>query len=108
MYNATTPARASTGFGTMLLLALLGAAAMEAQDFRAKLTVTVTDPSGAAVPGAALRLRNISTQEVLPAQTNETGSYPFLFLQPATYTLMVTAPGFRPAARENIVLQSYQ
>jgi hypothetical protein len=92
----------------MLLLALLWAGVVGAQDFRAKLTVTVTDPSGAAIPGATLALRDIATQEVFPARTSTTGSYSFLFLQPATYTLTVTAQGFRSAARENIVLQSYQ
>ena len=34
--------------------------------------------------------------------------YSFLFLQPGTYSLKVSAAGFKPTARENIALQSYQ
>lgn len=90
------------------LVAVLSAASLHAQDFRAKLTVTVTDPSGMSVPAAALELRNTSTAEVFPAKTNETGVYTYLFLQPGAYALKVTAAGFKPAERTGILLQSYQ
>jgi len=89
------------------LIALFAAAA-GAQDFRAKLTVTVTDPAGMAVPAASLELRNASTTEVSSAKANDVGVYSFLFLQPGTYSLRVSAAGFKPTARENIALQSYQ
>lgn len=79
-----------------------------AQDFRAKLAVTVTDPSGKSVPGASLELRNVTNVEVLHGTTNISGIYTFLFVQPGTYTLKVSATGFRPAQREGITLQSYQ
>lgn len=86
----------------------LFAAGAGAQDFRAKLTVTVTDPTGSAIPAATIELRNVSTTEVSPAKANEVGVYSFLFLQPGAYSLKVSAAGFRPMARENIMLQSYQ
>jgi hypothetical protein len=86
----------------------LFAFSVTAQDFRAKLTVTVSDPSGLAVVGAALDLTNAKNGEVVSAKTNETGVYSFLFVQPGTYNLKISAPGFKPAARESIVLQSYQ
>ncbi len=40
-------------------LILWAVPAVQAQDFRAKLTVTVTDPSGMSVPAAKLELRSI-------------------------------------------------
>src|SRR6185295_1254034 len=89
-------------------LALFGFGPASAQDFRAKLTVTVTDPSGLAVPSADLELTNAATGEASPAKSGENGIYSYLFLQPGTYNLKVTAPGFKPAARQNIALQSYQ
>src|SRR5262249_15167799 len=70
--------------------------------------VTVTDPSGSAVPSADLELTNASTGEASPAKTADNGVYSFLFLQPGTYNLKISAPGFKPAARQSIVLQSYQ
>lgn len=91
------------------LIAILALAfTLNAQDFRARLTVTVMDPSGKSVPAAKLELRNTSTLEVFPAQTNEAGVYTYLFLPPGAYSLEISAPGFRVARRENIVLQTYQ
>ena len=93
---------------TALGLLLFFACCATAQDFRAKLTVTVSDPSGLAVPGATLDLTNANNGEVSSAKANETGVHSFLFLLPGSYNLKVSAPGFKPAVRENIVLQSYQ
>jgi hypothetical protein len=90
----------------ILLLAAL--APLPAQDFRAKLTVTVTDPSGMSVPGATLELRSADTAEIFPAKTNDTGVYSFLFLQPGGYELKASAAGFKPAERTGIALRSYQ
>jgi hypothetical protein len=99
-------------FGKRAALCLAGSAlfcfALGAQDFRARLTVTVTDPGGNFIPGAALELQNTSTMGVLSAKTNEIGLYTFLFVQPGTFTLKVSAPGFKPAQRQDIVLQSFQ
>ena len=55
------------------LIALFAAVA-GAQDFRAKLTVTVTDPAGMAVPSASLELRNASTTEVCLGEGERCGS----------------------------------
>lgn len=91
-----------------LLAAAMVAGLAGAQDFRARLTVSVTDPAGLVVPGASLELRNGSTGEVLPGATNDAGVYSFLFLQPGAYSLKVTAAGFKSVERSGIVLQSYQ
>lgn len=91
-------------FGAVLILAC----SATAQDFRAKLTITVADPTGKSVPEATVELQNMSTGEVLPGTTNVAGIYTFLFVQPGTYNLKVSATGFRPMQRQNIMLQSYQ
>lgn len=90
------------------VLALFAVMPASAQDFRAKLSVTVRDPSGSAVPAATLELTNTSTSEVFPAQTPAAGVHTYLFLIPGTYSLKVTAPGFKPALRDGIQLQTYQ
>jgi len=92
----------------LLTLSVLAATTIQAQDFRAKLTVTVTDPSGLAIPKATLELTSVSTTEMLPATTNDTGVYTYLFLTPGNYSLKATAPGFKVAVRSGIALQSYQ
>ena len=90
------------------LLGLLLSFGLFAQDFRAKLAVTVLDSTGLAVPNADLELRYVSTGEIFRAKANENGLYSFLFLQPGGYSLKVTATGFKTSERSNIALQSYQ
>ncbi|MEK7832861.1 MAG: carboxypeptidase-like regulatory domain-containing protein, partial [Acidobacteriota bacterium] len=68
-----------------LLLTL--AAPLMAQEFRAALTGRVTDPAGAALPGAAVSLRNAETNITANATANEDGSFNFPLLQPGKYTL---------------------
>jgi len=97
--------------GRTMALAIFGlvlAAGLPAQDFRAKLAVSVTDSTGLTVPNADLELRYITTGEVFHAKSNESGVYSFLFLQPGIYSLKVAATGFKTSERENIALQSYQ
>ena len=78
-----------------------------AQDSRARLTVTVTDSTGAVVPGAALQLTRASTGVVTPAKTDAAGTFIFQFLDPDTYSLKASAPGMAANLRTGIVLQSY-
>src|SRR5215469_4587450 len=61
----------SRAVGTALGLLLFFAFSVAAQDFRAKLTVTVSDPSGLAVAGATLDLTNANSGEVVSSKTNE-------------------------------------
>jgi hypothetical protein len=67
------------------------------------LTVTVTDPSGGSVPGAEVMVSNasgLSRTEV----TASNGSYTFTLLPPGTYTVSVTANGFKTARALNVVV----
>jgi hypothetical protein len=56
---------------------------------------TVTDSTGAAIPGAALTLTNTATGLVLQQGSNASGGYEFASVVPGTYTLAVTATGFQ-------------
>ncbi len=95
------------GLSAFLLLMLLSALG-HAQDNRAKLTVTVTDPSGAPVNGAELELKDNATLQVTKGVTNDSGEYTFLFVEPGTYTVNAKAPGFAVAEKAGIALQSFQ
>ena len=78
-----------------------------AQDYRAKLTVTVTDSTGAVMPNADLQLVRLSTNVAQPAKTDAAGTYIFQFLEPDTYALKASAPSMATVERTGIVLQSY-
>jgi hypothetical protein len=68
------------------------------------LSGTITDPSGAVVPGAALTLTSSQSQISATATTGSDGLYSFPNLQPGNYDLKVTASGFRPITQRNISL----
>jgi hypothetical protein len=110
MHRVFRHVRGSVGQAAVFVLGLglSGPQPAGAQDFRAKLTVTLTDPSGSAVPTASLELTNTASTEVLSGKTGDNGVYTFLFLPPGTYDLKVTANGFKGSERNGIVLQSYQ
>ena len=79
-------------------------AAVWGQDFRATISGTVTDKSGAAIVGAKVRAVQRSTNEVKEATTNAGGFYVLPFLQPSTFDLEVSASGFNKIRRESISL----
>src|SRR5437867_1472533 len=58
---------------------------------------TVTDPSGAAVAGAAVTLTDTATNADRTAVTNDSGRYVFSSIQPGSYNLKVSKDGFRVA-----------
>jgi len=78
-----------------------------AQDYRAKLTAAVVDPSGAVIPNASLRLERGSTKTATFATTDAAGLYTFQFLEPDTYSIKANASSFGTTEITNILLQSY-
>jgi hypothetical protein len=79
---------------TALLLSTLFASFAFAQSIvTGDLTGTVTDPSGAVVPGAKVTIQSDASGETRGAQTNDQGQYRFALLKPGSYTLTVSAPG---------------
>jgi hypothetical protein len=79
-----------------LWLSPLGRPALHAQATTADVLGTVTDSSGAVVPGATVVLLNLDTQEKRTAISNGAGDFVFNLLKPSRYSLTVTVPkGFR-------------
>ncbi|RMG49471.1 MAG: hypothetical protein D6723_13760, partial [Acidobacteria bacterium] len=58
---------------------------------------TVTDPTGAVLPGAEVELLNTATSQSRKQITNEAGQYVFTYVLPGPYKITVTAQGFRQA-----------
>src|SRR5262245_65989533 len=63
---------------------------------------TVSDSTGALIPGVEVTATNVNTGISTTQITNEAGAYQILTLQPGTYRLKASLPGFQPTARENI------
>jgi Carboxypeptidase regulatory-like domain len=65
---------------------------------------TVTDASGAIVPGANVIITATDTGAARTLTTNNSGEYTSTFLQPGRYEVIVTGAGFGKVNRQNLVL----
>jgi hypothetical protein len=65
----------------------------------------VTDPSGALIAKASVKLVETSTQVSLETKTSSGGTYAFPNINVGTYTLTVTAPGFETYTSTGNVLE---
>lgn len=70
------------------------------------VSVTVTDPSGATVPDAALDIKALDTNDTHRAATNTSGIFAFQNLPFGIYTLKVSKTGFAPRLFEKIAVQT--
>ena len=72
------------------------------------VTGTVTDPSGAAVPNAAVTLSDAATGTSQKGETNAEGSYRFAFVPPGSYKVSVSAGGFQTQEHTGIAVSAGQ
>jgi hypothetical protein len=63
----------------------------------APLSGTITDPTGAVVPGASVVVKNDATSATFNTTTVSNGTFVVPALNPGTYTVTVTATGFKQA-----------
>jgi hypothetical protein len=76
-------------------------AAARQQSASATLRGVITDPNGAAVPGATVRATNVATDAARETQTNDEGAYAFTNLPPGDYEVRVEATGFSRETSES-------
>src|SRR5579863_322530 len=92
--------------GGLVIVALFFCASLAdvawAQGTRASITGIVQDPTGAAIPGAELSLRSLTTSFVVKATTGPDGFYTFPDLVADSYDLTVTAKGFHEHIQRGI------
>jgi Carboxypeptidase regulatory-like domain/TonB dependent receptor len=80
-------------FSLIVVTTVLLAGRSSAQE-AGQISGTVTDVSGAVVPGAVLTAKNIATNAVRTATASSAGSYVFTNMEPATYELTSQVAGF--------------
>src|ERR1700730_11631124 len=88
----------------LLFVLLLTCAPASAQNQNATVNGTITDPSGAVVPGAELTLKSLQRGTTAKATSGSDGLYSFPNIEPGTYELSAAAPGFRPLTQTGISL----
>lgn len=87
--------------------AMLASAPAYAQ-FRASIQGSVTDPQGAAIPGAALTLTDKDTGKDLTATSDASGVYNFNALPADHFVLTASAPGFKKQVLSALTLTPEQ
>ena len=78
-----------------LALLLLNCSQLNAQTFRGTILGTVTDSSGAAVPGATVTIKNVDTGLTRTVTTSDDGSYAAPELPIGNYSVTVEIAGFK-------------
>ncbi len=88
------------------VLGIVGSA--YAQDNRATITGTVTDPAGGALPGVTVEAKNAGTGVPYATVSNQAGVYAIPLVPAGTYSVTATLQGFQTAVRESLDVQSGQ
>jgi hypothetical protein len=78
---------------------------MVASAQQATIVGTITDPSGAAVPGVQITITSTETGLVRHEVSNDAGQYVVADINNGHYSIKVEAAGFKAAERTDIVLQ---
>jgi hypothetical protein len=80
------------------------ASQLPAQESRGTISGKVTDPQGAAVPGAEILISNVDTNAGKKSVSNESGYYEMPLLDPGNYSVTAEKAGFRKFVRTGIEL----
>ena len=98
---------------SLALVCVLGSAAagtrLHAQNTtQGAIAGTVFDPSGAAIPNAAILIHDEGTNADTRVTGGSSGEYKAPLLNPGTYTVTITAPGFKVQRESSVVVQVQQ
>ncbi len=75
------------------------------QDPRGTVRGTVTDASGAVIPGANVSVTKSDTGVAVKGATNDTGQFSIPFLTPGVYRITVDKAGFKTYSQPNVELR---
>jgi hypothetical protein len=86
-------------------LALSGTSVL-GQGTNGSLTGQITDPAGAAIPGASVTLTDVDTNNAQLTTTDSVGVYSFKLVPPGHYSLAVAASGFARYEQSGIIMNA--
>lgn len=91
-----------------IVVLLCAAIGLLGQSITSSLIGTVHDDSGAVVPNATIIAINVANNARSEATSDATGSYTLLQLTPGSYTVEISAPGFKKYVRTGLTLELQQ
>ena len=93
------------GLCVLALVLCVGGSLAFAQGTNAsQITGTVTDPSGAVLPGATVNAKHMATGVVTPTVTNAEGVFTLPSLPIGTYEVTITLEGFKTFVAKDVVI----
>jgi hypothetical protein len=90
---------------SVLAYFLLAASMLWAQGNNATIVGSVSDPSGAVMPGVAVVATNVNTNVRSSVVTDGSGNFQIPNLQPGMYQVEVQSTGFKRFIRQNVSLE---
>ena len=107
MKNSTRKTLAIFALRFLFIIAFVAgfACPLPAQTFYGSIVGTVTDATGAVVPGGTVSLTNLGTAERKTAVTDSAGNYQFVNLVPGRYRVDVEQSGFKHFRRDEILVE---
>ena len=96
--------RPLTSFGSLALVFFLLATVSARAQFRTAIQGTVTDPSGAVIPGATLTLLDLATNQTVIRTSDAAGVFNFDALPADHFRLTVERDGFQKKVLDNLQL----
>src|SRR5439155_25301454 len=93
--------RISSAFFAIFLTCTL----LFSQGSAGRILGSVTDPTGAVIPGVTVTIRDVDRGTARTLTTDEAGAYNAPNLLPGTYTVRVEFAGFTTVERQNIRLE---
>jgi hypothetical protein len=117
--NSETPFVSTRGVGTfvapfyrvpgiMILLLISLAGAAHAQQGTGSIVGTVSDTTGASIPGASVTITNQTTLKSLSLLTDVVGAYKSSPINSGPYTIEIEKTGYAPAAQKDFQLGDNQ
>lgn len=97
--------RFQLAFFPLLATTLIALSAAAPGQSTSSLHGAISDVKGGVIQNASVTLSNSATGFSRTTKTDGQGAYQFLQVPPATYHLLVEAPGFAPLKQDNVVLQ---
>src|ERR1700751_3948065 len=97
-----------TNISLLVSLCLLVCALSVGQSTGGRILGRVADPSGAVLSGVKVTLTNEATGVTREAETNDSGDYVFVEVQPSTYDVQFEQQGFKKNLRKGITVEINQ
>ncbi len=88
-----------------LVIMILFVVGLSAQTYQGSIVGTITDKTGAVLPGAKVTITNTGTNQSRVLKSNQAGEYSAPNLEPSIYSISVEAQSFRKTERPRVLLE---